>query len=170
MHSFIGDELGATYINTTCKKVVLLPFYNLLIRCVFMNFQRSKSKSKEVSLIPMINVIFLLLIFFMVAGTVEGIDIFDVNLPQSENGEEKSASHAVVYLKDDGRMAVNNDVVKAKDIKTIINTLFVDDPKQVVTIKSDANVPSDTLINIMNLIEDAGGENILLVTQEKTQG
>lgn len=130
-----------------------------------MEFSRSKKSKVEISLIPLVNVIFLLLIFFMVAGTIEGVDIFEVELPASEDGQLKPTSASTVYLSEDGRIAVNNDVVVKEDLKTILSTLFINNPEQIVVVKSDLNVPADTLIFIMNSIEDAGGTEISLVTQ-----
>ena len=135
-----------------------------------MNFYRTKRKKQDVSLIPLINVIFLLLIFFMVAGTVEGIDIFEVDLPKSENGITKSSGQAIIYLNEDGRIAVNNDIVEEKNLKTIVNTLFIDNPKQKVTIKSDASVSAKKLILVMNMVENAGGIDVSLVTQSASGG
>lgn len=130
-----------------------------------MEFRRTERKHMEVSLIPLINVIFLLLVFFMVAGKVEGIDIIEVNPPESVKPDTKFADKATVYLASDGRMAVNNDFVSEKDLKTIISTLFIENPKQKVTIKSDAGVPAGKLVSVMNIIEENGGEDISLITQ-----
>ena len=132
-----------------------------------MEFQRSSSNIREVSLIPLINVIFLLLIFFMVAGTVEGIDIFEVDLPEAKSGRNKPYIPAVIYLGADGRLAVNNDIVAPKDFKTIVSTLFIDNPNQKVTIKADSLVPAQRLVKVMNVIEKAGGKEVSIVTRAK---
>lgn len=134
-----------------------------------MEFSRSKKSKVEISLIPLVNVIFLLLIFFMVAGTIEGVDIFEVELPASEDGQLKPTAASTVYLSADGLIAVNNDVVVKEDLKTILSTLFINNPEQRVVVKSDLSVPADTLIYIMNSIEEAGGTEISLVTQAGTK-
>lgn len=130
-----------------------------------MQFERPKKSNQEVSLIPLINVIFLLLIFFMVAGTVEGIDIFEVDLPKSSEARAKPPIPSIVYLSEDGRIAVNNDIVKQENLKTIISTLFIDNPSQKITVKSDGKVPMNKLVHIMNIIEESGGIEVSLVTQ-----
>jgi biopolymer transport protein ExbD len=131
-----------------------------------MFFQPPVKKKIEVNLIPLINVIFLLLIFFMVAGTVERIDIFEVELPMAENGGEKVHTPAVIYLGADGEMAINNDYVQKKDFKTIISTVFINENQKKVTIKSDNKVPAERLLWVMQQVEDAGAEDVLLVTEE----
>lgn len=130
-----------------------------------MEFSRSKKKHNDLDLIPLINVVFMLLIFFMVAGTIENIDIFDVTVPKSENSTDKIPSKTVIYIAADGKIAVNDDMVAESDLKTIISTLFINNPEQEVTIKADFEVPAKKLVTIMNLIEKSGGKRISLVTQ-----
>lgn len=130
-----------------------------------MDFSRVKKSKADIGLIPLINVIFLLLIFFMVAGTVEGIDIFEVSLPESVSGKEKTNSNAVIYLGSHGKMAVNNDIVAKKDMETIISTLFIENPRKIVTIKADSDIAASKLLWIMSLVEKHGGDNIALVTK-----
>ena len=130
-----------------------------------MKFERTRKINTQISLIPLINVIFLLLIFFMVAGSIEGVDIFEVTLPKSENGNVIPKVSSTVYLSIDGMIAVNNDVVAKEDLKTILSTLYIDNPGHKVKIKSDLNVPAETLIYVMNIIKEVGGEDVSLVTQ-----
>ena len=59
-----------------------------------------KKQVNQIGLIPLINVIFLLLIFFLVAGTVESIDTFEVDLPASNSGAPKTHIDAIIYLKE----------------------------------------------------------------------
>lgn len=52
---------------------------------------------REINLLPMINVIFLLLTFFMVAGTIEKVDPFALNLPNAyKNGVVKPQRISVI--------------------------------------------------------------------------
>jgi biopolymer transport protein ExbD len=130
-----------------------------------MEFGSPKKNKVEISLIPLVNVIFLLLIFFMVAGSVEGVDIFEVDLPHSEEGKGKFYIPTVVYLSEDGKMAVNNQIVNIQSLKTVLSASILQNENQQVTIKSDLNVPAANLIYIMNIIENAGAKDITLVTQ-----
>lgn len=130
-----------------------------------MEFGSPKKNKVEISLIPLVNVIFLLLIFFMVAGSIEGADIFEVDLPHSQAGKGKIYIPTVVYLSEYGKIAVNNQIVTKQNLKAVLSTSFAKNINYHVTIKSDLNVPAQTLIYIMNIIESAGGRDVTLVTQ-----
>jgi biopolymer transport protein ExbD len=113
----------------------------------------------------MINIIFLLLIFFIIAGSIEVVDTLDVLPPKANAADNKPQVNAIIYLSKDGRIALNSDIVAEKDLPTVIKTLFIDNPKQQVSIKSDAGVPAKTLLMVMKLIEQSGGSEVSLITQ-----
>lgn len=121
---------------------------------------------KEINLIPLVNIIFLLLTFFMVAGTIEKVDPFALNLPDaSKKGDNKPQRVNIVYMHKDGRIAVNDDLVARKDFSTIINALFLENKTRELVVKADSEVSSKDLIWIMQSIENAGGSNISIVTK-----
>jgi biopolymer transport protein ExbD len=130
-----------------------------------MQFSPIKKQKPEISLIPLINVIFLLLIFFMVAGSIDNIDIMEVDLPTSSESDPKPSGASTIYMNNLGRIAVNHDFVLEKDLRTIISTLFIDDPDQKITIKTDNDVDASKLIMVMNVVEEVGGKDVLLVTK-----
>ena len=125
-----------------------------------------KAKRKEINLIPLVNIIFLLLTFFMVAGTIEKVDPFALNLPEAaKKGAGKPQRISVIYMHKDGRIAVNDDLVSRKDFQTILNTLLLENKSKELVIKSDAEVKSADLIWVMRSIESVGGSNVSIVTK-----
>lgn len=131
-----------------------------------MQSDNNKKEINQVGLIPLINVIFLLLIFFLVAGTVESIDTFEVDLPASNSASPKQQVDAIIYLKENGQIAVNDDIIEKNNLKTIIKTLFIENPSKKITIKSDAQSSANILVDVIEMIESYGGIEISLVTRE----
>lgn len=125
-----------------------------------------KRVRRDLNLIPLINVIFLLLTFFMVAGTLERADPFALNLPEAGiNGKKKPPVTTNIYLSKDGKIAVNNDLVSREDFPTIINTLLLENKGKKMVIKSDAETPSKSLLWAMRAVESAGVEDVSIVTK-----
>lgn len=121
---------------------------------------------KEINLIPLVNIIFLLLTFFIVAGTIERVDPFSLNLPDASRKEAaKSQKANIVYINKDGAIAVNGDFVDRKDFYTIVNTLYFENKNMEIVIKADAQVKSKDLIWVMKEIEDIGSINVSIVTK-----
>ncbi len=127
---------------------------------------KARTGRKEINLIPLVNIIFLLLTFFMVAGTIEKTDMFALNLPDaSKKGVAKPQRVSVIYMHKDGRLAVNDDFVARKDFSTIINTLVLENKGKELIIKSDAEVTSKDLIWVMKTIENVGGSDVSIITK-----
>lgn len=67
----------------------------------------TRSTASDDNLIPMINVVFLLLVFFMVAGTIRSADPILVDAPIARSGAEQSAQ-AVLYVSTDGALVLGD--------------------------------------------------------------
>ncbi len=127
-----------------------------------------KRVRREINLIPLINVIFLLLTFFMVAGKIEKVEPFKVNLPNSSpKNVQTTIQKNIIYISKDGRIAVNNDFVTKSDLLTIINTILLENKGNEIVIKADSSVASSELVWVIGIIEKVGGTNISIITNAK---
>src|SRR5262245_26028361 len=133
-----------------------------------MHFNRPSVRKPELNLIPMINVIFLLLIFFIVAGKFNTTESPQMDPPvASQVKEEGEAPPVRVYLHQDGSLAVNGDTVSRHDFGVIIEAALSQhkaaSPSVVIT--ADSTLDSRTLVWAMETIKKAGGQAISLVTR-----
>lgn len=129
-----------------------------------MEINRSKQGSKEINMIPMINVIFLLLIFFLVGGTIEKFEVISVDLPTAKSGHVLDEGHIVVVLGIHEEILVNDDFVELQDLVTSIKELLKDNPERIITIKADSRLPATNMLSILEHVKAAGGINLSLVT------
>ena len=83
--------------------------------------QKRKIKHKDlresINLIPMINLIFLLLIFFLLTGVIQKKDTVDVNIPESFYGKKKIEEKEVLTIKKDGSLIWNNKEIEFTNLK-----------------------------------------------------
>lgn len=85
--------------------------------------KRSESWNEN-SLIPMINVVFLLLVFFMIAGTIKSLPPLAVESPESVLKNPPQGTHTL-YLAADGSLAINQEPVSLIDLETRLRLLLV---------------------------------------------
>ena len=79
---------------------------------------------KEISLTPMINIIFLLLIFFMLTGTIQMKEVTLINKPTSLHSTEdkfKNKNLFLVSVDENGNFYVNNEKITLTDLENKIN-------------------------------------------------
>ena len=76
-----------------------------------MDFPRTPRKKIEISLIPLIDVSMFLLIFFMVAGSVEKFDLVPIDPPVSRHGNMMDEGHVLVLLGSHDEIILNDEIV-----------------------------------------------------------
>lgn len=141
------------------------------------------STPSDDNLIPMINVVFLLLIFFMVAGTIRPSDPLPINAPQTLSGVQQKAQ-PVLYIATNGAMVLNETPVAPDQLVEALTTLLTatgKPPSDVgltssavssadfpstpsLAIKADAATPVARLRQILEDARIAGVHSVELIT------
>lgn len=134
-----------------------------------MEFQRTRKKKLEVSLIPLIDVSLFLLIFFMLAGSIEKFEIIPIDPPVAQSGKLMDEGHIVILLGHHDEIIVGDEIVPMEEMQKMLAPELKANPNKVVTVKADATVPANRMIEVMDAIKAAGGKNLSVVTQSKAQ-
>ncbi|MFV8836194.1 biopolymer transporter ExbD [Aquisalimonas sp.] len=117
--------------------------------------------------IPLINIVFLLLIFFMLAGTFTTPDPFDVDPPESRAGQEADDGEGVLLLGADGQLAFEGEELEGDDaLIRVLEQRLEEEPEFELRLKADGAVGSSRLLDLMDRLRDAGLERLLLLTTE----
>lgn len=133
----------------------------------YVDFGEEKKSPRMITLIPLINIIFLLLIFFLVAGSIEKLDIIPVDVPAAKSGKLMDEGHITILLGRYDEVIVNDELVDEAMLPDKLETLLENNPERVITLKTDSSLPSKKMIDVMNAIKAAGGVNLSLVTQRR---
>lgn len=132
-----------------------------------MEFERTRRKKIEVSLIPLIDVSMFLLIFFMVAGAIEKFEIIPIDPPVAQSGKLMDEGHITILLGRHDEIIVGDDIVPMEEMQKMLAPQLQANPNKVITVKADATVPANRMIEVMDAIKAAGGRNLSVVTQSK---
>lgn len=131
-----------------------------------MEFERNRKTIRQISLVPLINVVFLLLIFFLVAGTVEKVDVIDVELPEAESGEVIEEGPIEILLGRYNEVIANDVPLELEGIEAWLKPKLENAPERVITIKADARLEAARMIELLDSLKKAGAKQISLTTQE----
>ncbi len=129
-----------------------------------VDIPRSKQSVREPGLIPMINVVLLLLVFFLVAGSVEKFDVVHIDLPMAKSSKRLADGQIMIELGSQREIVVNDDFVAASDFFNTMRDQLRETKNPVISLKADEHLPATFMISIMNQIKEAGGTNISLIT------
>ncbi len=131
-----------------------------------LDMRRVNHTRREISMVPLINVVFLLLIYFLVAGTLDKIEIITIDPPDAESGKILDEGHIVILLGKYDEVILDDELVTMDDLVPMITQKLEAYPDKIITLKPDQDVPAQRLIQVMDLVKEAGGYNLSLVTQE----
>ncbi|MDX5334249.1 MAG: biopolymer transporter ExbD [Gammaproteobacteria bacterium] len=116
-------------------------------------------------ILPLINIVFLLLIFFMIAGSIQQAEPFAIQPPEAD-APETTERLIVIHLGADGRLAVGAQETEAESLGTTLQNATGDVPER-VQVKADAQVEAATLVSLMGSLREAGVQRIQLLTLER---
>lgn len=132
-----------------------------------MEFESRKRLSVGINIVPLINIVFLLLIFFMLTSTLSTPDEFDVTLPESGSGAPHASEPIVVLIGPDGTVAVNNLPTMIGDLTQEIERQIAEGGNPEVMVKADSLATSSDVLTVLRRARAAGVERVALATQAK---
>lgn len=134
-----------------------------------MNFPRPQSEEISINLTPLIDVVFLLLIFFMVSTTFTKETQLKVDLPQATTDQVAQVDMLEIIIKADGSFAINDKALVNAQPKTLRAALLKESSGDLTTplkISADASTPHQAVITTMDVAANLGFSQLSLTTRE----
>lgn len=131
-----------------------------------MDFLGRPRTKQELNVAPLIDVVFLLLIFFMLASTFLKPEAIDLMLEGSSTGGNAAEEMLNIEVVVDGTIRLNGLRLSMLQLETELISRIQGDETRPVTIKAAAEVPVQTLVSIMDRVRAAGTNNLRLATPE----
>lgn len=131
-----------------------------------MKFQFHQQEEEPDTVLPLINVVFLLLIFFIMTGALHAVDYFNVNPPSSSSEFQASLDDTIILIGADGRIAIDNKAVDEVDLQLSVSDKMTMNADAVFRIKADGRVDAARVVEVMELIEAVGVRRVMLLTLE----
>lgn len=130
-----------------------------------MKFKKKINKNyNDENLLPLVNIIFLLLIFFMLAGVIaKQKEMYDVNLASAIIDEYIEQDKHILYIKSNGQIIFNDEAVSLKALDKKLNSIDSED----IIIAADKFVTTGKLNNILIKLNKNKISNITLLSNEK---
>lgn len=116
-----------------------------------------KSKRPRIEIIPMIDVIFFLLVFFMLYGTLEtNRSAIKIDLPKTVHIGDPTTPSLVVNIREDGSVWIGDNFISDEKIQTIVGAKVQANPNLLVVLHPQRKVPYERLVAVMDRLA-AGG-------------
>jgi len=115
-----------------------------------------------VDITPMLDVVFIMLIFFIVTATFIKEAGIDVDKPEAATAVVQEKASILVAIDAEDRVWINRREVDVRSVRSIIERLHAENPKGTVVIQADRDSRNNTLVQVMDASRRAGVYEIAL--------
>jgi biopolymer transport protein ExbD len=132
---------------------------------IIMMFKRKKREAPDLPMAPLIDCVFLLLIFFMVATVMRINPPFSIDLPDSQVRQDFPRKKLNLYISAAGQFSMDDRVMPTLD--DLEETLAINETKiETLIIKADKNARHGVVIDTMERAKRRAIENIAIAVRE----
>ena len=134
-----------------------------------MKLRQPELKRARIEIVPMIDTIFFLLVFFMITSlSMVTLKSRHVTLPDSETAKIRPQEQVVVTAASDGTYYVDKAIVTEKQILPTLNRRIISNPKIAVVLNCDKSLPVSHFLRLFDLAKQANAGNVMIATMPRT--
>lgn len=131
-----------------------------------MRFSTSRHRPKDdYSLLPLTNVVFLLMIFFLLIGRIGTPGALSIKPPESTSDTALSSSTLRIEIAANGQIAVEGEPVRIEQLADTVRSYRTGAAGQPVRLKADGHMEATRVVHVMQILHRTGIEKLRLVTR-----
>jgi len=134
-----------------------------------MEFIRAKKASLSLDMAPLIDVVFQLLIFFMLSSSFLA-PALKLNLPRAASRDVKELEQVVVSIDRDGEVFLDTRRTSMGNLKSALEAVLRKGSKKVVHVRGDSQMPYRYFVQAMDRARQAGARQIQIVHEPEVVG
>ena len=126
-----------------------------------------EEEESQIDMTPMLDVVFIMLIFFIVTASFVKEAGIDVNRPDASTAVQKSRANILVAISENNEIWINKRQVDSRAVQANIERLYAENPQGSVVIQADEQANTKTLIQVMDAARSAGVFDVSVATDEQ---
>ena len=119
-----------------------------------------------IDITPMLDVVFIMLIFFIVTATFVKEAGIDVNRPDAATAVKQEKANILIAIDANNEIWIDRRNIDVRAVRPNIERLHAENPQGSVVIQADKESKTDTLIQVMDAARSAGVFNVAIAAQE----
>ncbi|MDH3893554.1 MAG: biopolymer transporter ExbD [Chromatiales bacterium] len=128
--------------------------------------QEAQQEESEINITPMLDVVFIMLIFFIVTASFVKEAGIDVNRPDAQTAQKKEKANILIAISANNEIWIDRRQVDPRAVRANIERLHAENPQGTVVIQADKEAKTETLIQVMDSARQAGVYDVAIAAQE----
>ncbi len=124
-------------------------------------------EESEINLTPMLDVVFIMLIFFIVTASFIKEAGINVNRPEAPTGERQEDAAILIAISPQDEIWIDRRQIDPPAIRSMIERLHAENPKGSVVIQADKESTNEALVIVMEAAKAAGVTNVAIATESE---
>jgi len=133
-------------------------------------FFKGEEEEVEINMTPMLDVVFIMLIFFIVSTSFVRETGVEVNRPLAESSEKLPQNAILVAITNNNQIWIDKHRIDTRAVRRNIERLLAENPDSTVIIQADESAPTGTLIKVLDQSKLAGAKNIAVSSTQRQSG
>jgi len=131
-----------------------------------MKFPNKKRSKPTIHLTSLIDIVFLLLVFFLLTSSFVDQQGVTILVPEVENKSEDVLPDISISIDESGKIYFNSVLVNEEILLKLIKRNIKETPNKNVAIRADRRVQYDSVVQVIDIAKAAGAKDFLLITQQ----
>ncbi|BCG65997.1 MAG: biopolymer transport protein ExbD [Methyloprofundus sp.] len=129
----------------------------------------SVEQSADIDMTPMLDIVFIMLIFFIVTTSFVKESGIDVNRPSAQSGETKVQGNVIIGIKANGEVWIDKRLVDVRAVRANVSRLRAENPLGSVIIAADRDTKTHHLVAVIDQVRQAGVPAPVIATESEAQ-
>lgn len=133
-----------------------------------MQFEGLRRSSHVPNITPLIDIVFLLLVFFMLTSHFVQDDVLDIQLPETESGQRMDEKEGIeIIINAEGQWLYKERVLKADELYLVLQEDLSQRDDKRVRIRGDKSSDLGSAVTLLDVARRAGATGVDVVTERK---
>jgi biopolymer transport protein ExbD len=121
---------------------------------------KREDEDATIDMTPMLDIVFIMLIFFIVTTSFVKEAGIDVQKPKAANASQKPTANIFIAVRENGEIWMDKRMVDVERVSANIEKLLAEQPTDIVIIQADVKAEHGVVVKVMDAIKDAGIDKI----------
>lgn len=131
-----------------------------------MRNHSQKEEEVEINMTPMLDIVFIMLIFFIVTSTFIKEPGVDIDRPDAETTAPVKTVAVLIAITSDNRIFIDKKEIDLRSVRASVERMLKENPKGAIVIQADKGSEAGVMMKVMEAVRDAGASATKISTNK----